>query len=318
VGDILKVNGEPKVAAKIEAKRKAWLELAPTFRTEHLVYHADARNLKDYIGMRKDIGLVLTSPPYWNLKRYGEEAEGQLGRIPSDTVFHRELNKVWKSCLDVIIPGGRMCVVVGDVLHARRKHGKHSVTPLHADIIRNCREIGFDYLSPIIWYKIGNMATEAGGSGAFLGKPYEPNAIVKNDIEYILMFRKPGRYRSPKSPQRELSVIDKEDFRKWFRQVWDDIPGTNGHGHPAPFPEELAYRLISMFSFVGDAVLDPFLGSATTTAAAMRAHRSSIGFEVERAYFELAKQRLGQRSITSMEVKLGFVEGQHGRAEKVR
>jgi site-specific DNA-methyltransferase (adenine-specific) len=132
------------------------------------------------------------------------------------------------------------------------------------------------------------------------------------------MFRKPGRYRSPKSPQRELSVIDKEDFRKWFRQVWDDIPGTNGHGHPAPFPEELAYRLISMFSFVGDAVLDPFLGSATTTAAAMRAHRSSIGFEVERAYFELAKQRLGQRSITSMEVKLGFVEGQHGRAEKVR
>jgi len=202
-----------------------------------------------------------------------------------------------------------MCVVVGDVLHARRKFGRHSVTPLHAEIIRNCRQIGFDYLSPIIWHKIGNVATEVGGAGAFLGKPYEPNAIIKNDIEYILLFRKPGPYRSPTSPERELSVIDKDDYWHWFRQVWDDVPGRNGHGHPATFPEELAYRLICMFSFVGDTVLDPFLGSATTTVAAIRARRSSIGFEVEQVYYELMKQRLKQTTLTSPEASVSFMEG---------
>ena len=312
---ILRTTGEPKVEEKLEAKRQAWEAQGSTLRTEHAIYLADARKMKDYMGNRKDIALCLTSPPYWTLKRYGEDADGQLGRIASYLAFHRELNMVWQACFDMLLPGGRMCVVVGDVLHSRRKDKKrrHRVTPLHADIAQNCIEIGFDYLSPIIWYKIGNVTTEVSGNGAsFLGKPYEPNAIIKNDIEYILLLRKPGRYRKPTPEQRVLSVIEREDFQLWFRQVWDDVPGANSSGHPATFPETLASRLIQMFSFVGDTVVDPFLGSGTTTIAAMRARRSSIGFEVERVYFDMAKRRLEQRPLIEGEVSLRFVEGESG------
>jgi site-specific DNA-methyltransferase (adenine-specific) len=170
------------------------------------------------------------------------------------------------------------------------------VMPLHADISVHCRRIGFDYLTPILWYKIANAVTEVEGNGAgFLGKPYEPNAVIKNDVEYVLIFRKPGAYRSPTPEQRVLSLIDKEDHQRWFRSIWTDVTGaTTRKGHPAPFPVELAYRLIRMFSFVGDTVLDPFLGSGTTTEAAIRADRSSVGYEIEPAYYELARKRFRQ------------------------
>ena len=139
--------------------------------------------------------------------------------------------------------------------------------------------LGFDNLAPIIWHKIGNADYEAGGGG-FLGKPYEPNAIVKNDIEYILFQRKPGGYRSPSLAMRLLSVIPAEDHRQWFRQVWTDVTGASTRLHPAPFPLELADRLVRMFSFVGDTVLDPFLGTGTTSLAAARSGRNSIGVEI--------------------------------------
>jgi site-specific DNA-methyltransferase (adenine-specific) len=151
-------------------------------------------------------------------------------------------------------------------------------------------------LTPILWQKIANATTEVAGNGtAFLGKPYEPNAIIKNDIEYILLFRKPGGYRRPSTQQRRLSMIDKSDHARWFRSIWSDIPGASTRdGHPAPFPAELAYRLIRMFSFVGDTVLDPFTGTGTTTQAAIQAYRSSIGYEIEPRYFETFAERFAQ------------------------
>jgi len=166
------------------------------------------------------------------------------------------------------------------------------VVPLHATIQEHCKAIGFDNLAPIIWHKIANANYEVEGGGGFLGKPYEPNAVIKNDIEFILMQRKPGGYRSPKPLERLLSVIPASSYQLWFRQIWSDITGASTSKHPAPFPVELVERLIRMFSFTGDTVLDPFMGTATTNVAAAKWGRNSIGIEVDPAYFEMAKNRM--------------------------
>ena len=151
-------------------------------------------------------------------------------------------------------------------------------------------------MNPIIWHKIANASYEVEGGSKFLGKPYEPNAIIKNDIEYLLMERKPGGYRKPTTEQRRLSKISKKDFDKWFRQFWN-LSGASTRNHPAPFPLELATRLVRMFSFVGDIVLDPFAGTGTTMIAAMRAERNSIGVEIEQKYFDLAKRNISANGI---------------------
>jgi modification methylase len=165
------------------------------------------------------------------------------------------------------------------------------VMPLHADIIVRARKLGYDNLSPIFWYKIANANYEVENGSGFLGKPYEPNAIFKNDVEFILMLRKPGGYRQPSEGQRAASRLTKKEYQAWFQQIWT-LNGASAREHPAPFPEELAYRLIRMFSFVGDTVLDPFMGTATSLLAAALCGRSSIGVEVEFSYVRKAKIRL--------------------------
>jgi DNA modification methylase len=295
---------ERRVADKLNGREEAWADRRNLPGTTHRVYHGDAREM-DELGTSAHVHLVVTSPPYWTLKKYPSSASrGQLGAVLEYEHFQAELARVWRRCYDLLFPGGRLCVVVGDVCLSRRAAGRHSVIPLHADIAAHCRKCGFDYLSPIFWHKIANMVTEVHGNGAaFLGKPYEPNAVIKNDIEYILIFRKPGEYRHPTEMQRTLSVIDKENHRKWFRQIWTDIRGESTRSHPAPFPTELAYRLISMFSFVGDTVLDPFWGTGHTTKAAMKAHRSSIGYEIEEEYFKAGKSGFSGLCFDGMEVE---------------
>lgn len=167
------------------------------------------------------------------------------------------------------------------------------VVPLHASIQERCREIGYDNLAPIIWHKIANAVYEADGNGCgFLGKPYEPNRVVKNDIEFILMERKPGAYRKPDLTTRLMSIIPDENHRAWFQQIWTGLTGASTKNHPAPYPLELAERLIRMFSFVRDVVLDPFLGTGTTSVAAAKCGRNSIGTEVDPEYFKAAVKRL--------------------------
>lgn len=242
----------------------------------------------------ESVHLVLTSPPYWTLKEYPVN-QNQLGLIPDYEAFHNELDKVWRHCYRVLVPGGRLVCVVGDVCLSRRRHGRHMVMPLHADIVVRCRKIGFDNLTPIFWYKISNAAYEVeNGSAGFLGKPYEPNAIIKNDIEFILMLRKPGGYRQPTDEQRDASRLTKEEHHDWFQQVWT-LTGESTRQHPAPFPEELAYRLVRMFSFTGDTVLDPFMGLGTTLVAAMKCERNSIGVEIDPSYFAKAKARVASQ-----------------------
>lgn len=269
--------------AKNPAMMKEIEALSGSLPTEHRFINADSRHLDTIPD--GSVHLVVTSPPYWILKKYPENDE-QLGQIQDYERFLEELDHVWRHIYRVLVPGGRLVVVVGDVCLPRRTVGRHVVVPLHASIQEHCRKIGFDNLAPIIWYKIANACFEAKSPGSFLGKPYEPNAIVKNDIEYILFQRKPGGYRKPTQAARLLSVISEENQKAWFRQVWD-LKGASTRDHPAPYPLELAERLVRMFSFVGDTVLDPFGGTGTTALAAARWGRNSISVEVEEQYFSL-------------------------------
>jgi site-specific DNA-methyltransferase (adenine-specific) len=257
-------------------------------KTTHRLINADARELSFICD--ESVHLVITSPPYWNLKKYNDNPR-QMGHIQDYEAFLSELNKVWEHVFRILVAGGRLVCVVGDVCVARRRFGRHLVYPLHADICVMCRKIGFDNLNPIIWHKISNASYEVSNGSKFLGKPYEPNAIIKNDMEYILMQRKPGGYRKPTDQQRLRSKIDKEAFKKWFQQIWN-IPGAIQKKHPAPFPIEVATRLVRMFSFCGDTILDPFCGTGTTMVAALRHQRNSIGVEIDPEYCRLAASYL--------------------------
>ena len=282
--DIPRIAKDKKLLSEIEA-------VVQQIPTTHQLIRDDAR--KPFCIEDASVHLVVTSPPYWTLKKYRDH-EDQLGEIENYEQFLRELDKVWEHCHRVLVPGGRLVCVVGDVcLSRRRNDGRHTVVPLHASIQEHCRKIGYDNLAPIIWYKIANASFEASGNGAgFLGKPYEPNAVIKNDIEFILMERKPGGYRKPTVATRVLSVISDENHKQWFQSIWSGVTGASTRHHPAPYPEELAQRLVRMFSFVGDTVLDPFMGTGTTTVAAAKWGRNSIGIEIDPHYFEMAEKRI--------------------------
>ena len=295
----------PRIAK--DARAMAAIESAVAqIPTRHRLLLGDARgaNLP-----AQSVHLVLTSPPYWTLKEY-RRSEGQLGWIEDYETFLDELDRVWRMCHTALVPGGRLICVVGDVCLSRRDNrGRHTVVPLHASIQERCRDLGFDNLAPILWHKIANAAHEVNrGSGGFLGKPYEPNAVIKNDVEFILMQRKAGGYRKPSLSARTLSVLGESRFRQSFRQVWADIAGASTRDHPAPYPVALAERLIRMFSFVGDTVLDPFTGTASTQIAASRCGRNSVGIEVDTVYFERALFRLRNetnRLLTTANVTRG-------------
>lgn len=276
--------------AKDERAVKLIERAVQSIPTTHSIYRSDARRMVNL--EPESVHLVLTSPPYWTLKDY-RNSEGQLGHIEDYDEFLSELDTVWEQALRALVPGGRLICVVGDVCLSRRENaGRHTVVPLHASIQEHCRKLGFDNLAPIIWHKISNAAYEVEGGSGFLGKPYEPNAVIKNDIEFILMERKPGGYRTPDIPTKILSLISAENHKKWFQQIWSGLTGASTKHHPAPYPNELAERLIRMFSFVGDVVLDPFLGTGTTTVAAAKWGRNSIGFEIDNHYFKLARKRI--------------------------
>lgn len=271
--------------------------------TFHRLINGDARDLSFLED--ESVHLVVTSPPYWNLKQYNESPH-QLGHIQDYDAFLAELEKVWRHIFRILVPGGRLVCVVGDVCVARRNFGRHLVFPLHADICVICRRIGFDNLNPIVWHKIANASYEVPNGSKFLGKPYEPNAIIKNDMEFILMQRKPGGYRKPTNAQRKTSKLSKEEFNRWFQQIWN-ITGASTKQHPAPFPLKLATRLVRMFSFTEDTVLDPFCGTGTTMVAALRTGRNSIGIEIDPEYCRMTARYLkAENTGSSSNVTLRF------------
>ena len=267
---------------------------APFNKTRHQLRLGDARDLSWIPD--GSVHLVVTSPPYWTLKEYAAGNENQMGHFEEYEYFLSELDRVWRECTRVLAGGGRICCVVGDVCIARKKQGRHFLVPLHADIEVRARKLGLDCLQPIIWHKIANGATEAQGNGSgFYGKPYQPGAIIKNDVEYILFLRKGGEYRSVPVIQKALSMLTREEMKAWQRSIWTDLRGASTReGHPAPYPVELAERLIKLFSFAGDTVLDPFAGTGSTSMAAIMSGRNSIANEIEPSYVEMARKRIGK------------------------
>jgi site-specific DNA-methyltransferase (adenine-specific) len=291
--------------ANERCRTKPW---PPPFnRTVHRLHTGDARDLSWIAD--ESAHLIVTSPPYWTLKEY-RRTPNQMGFIEDYDHFLDELDKAWRECARILVPGGRICCVVGDVCISRKKGGRHYVMPLHSDIQVRIRRIGLDCLTPILWYKIANGATEAEGNGAgFYGKPYQPGQVIKNDIEHILFFRKGGQYRSVTPMQKALSMLTKREMQNWFRSFWVDIKGASTRdGHPAPYPVELAERLIRMFSFAGDTIVDPFAGTGSTAIAAIQAGRNSLSSEIDPAYAMLARTRI--KGATALRPMFGAVEAE--------
>jgi len=259
--------------------------------TKHTIHEADARNLS-FIPT-ESVHLVVTSPPYASLIHYSDRSD-QLGNIQSYELFLDQLDLVWAECLRVLVPGGRVACVVGDVCLSRKQAGRHHVLPLAGDIQARSRKIGFDNLTPIHWAKVANIKMEASRSSRFLGKPNLPNGIVKNDVEHILLLRKPGGYRSPTALQEKESFISTDDYSRWFSGIWTDVKGQRRKDHPAPYPVEIPRRLIRMFSFYDDTVLDPFAGTGTTSVAAAELGRHSIGVDIEPKYLDIIEARLAE------------------------
>lgn len=265
----------------------------------HRVILGDCRQMPEL--PNESVHLVVTSPPYANLKRYVEGNPDQLGHIDDYDEFLANMEAVLRECFRVLVPGGRVCAVVGDVNVARRAAGRHFVLPLSADLKVLGRAIGLDNLQGITWLKVANITLEASNSSRYLGKPNLPNGIIKNDTEHIIFLRKPG-YRSPSQGMEEASFIPDAEYARLFSTIWPDIPGASLKDHPAPFPLEIPARLIRMFSFAGDVVLDPFGGTGTTALAAMQLGRSSVSYEVEPGYIPLIVRRLQKPTLTTGEV----------------
>lgn len=278
----------PSIAKDADATSRIEKLLSEVPTTHQLVL-GDSRDAVAQLPERS-VHLAITSPPYWTLKEYKEHPD-QLGHVEDYEKFLDSIDLVWEGVQRALVPGGRLVIVVGDVCLSRRKFGRHVVVPLHASIQERCRALGFDNLAPIIWHKIANASLEVKNGSSFLGKPYEPNSVIKNDIEFILFQRKPGGYRNPTLAARVMSVIPEVLHRQFFQQIWT-LGGASTSKHPAPYPLKLAERLIRMFSFVGDTVIDPFLGTGTSSLAAAQLGRNSIGVEVEPSYFHIAVSAL--------------------------
>ena len=268
-------------------------------KTTHLIINGDSRNMSEL--KNKSIQLIITSPPYWQLKDYG--TENQIGYNDSYEDYINNMNLVWNECYRVLEDGCRLCINIGDQFARSVYYGRYKVIPIRTEIIKFCESIGFDYMGAIIWQKRTTTNTTGGASimGSF---PYPRNGILSIDYEFILLFKKLGK---PLKPDREVKVqseMTKEEWKEYFSGHWN-FNGAKQDGHIAVFPEELPSRLIKMFAFVGDTVLDPFLGSGTTTLAAKKLSRNSTGYEINSDFIPLIKQKLDieQTDIFNSEYK---------------
>ncbi len=229
---------------------------------------------------------------------------GQIGYGQSLHEYLRDLYRVWRECFRVLIPGRRLCINIGDQFARAILYGRYKIIPLHAEIIAQCEEIGFDYMGAIIWQKKTTMNT-TGGAIVMGSYPYPPNGMVELDYEYSLLFRRPGRSGRVAREVREKSRLTKEEWKTYFSGHWS-FGGARQVGHEAMFPEELPRRLIRMYSFVGETVLDPFLGSGTTAKVALELGRNAVGYEINPAYLDIIREKLGLNrplAVVSVEIR---------------
>lgn len=258
--------------------------------TTHTLINGDSRNLS--LIPDKSVHLIITSPPYWQLKDYGNN--DQIGFHDSYESYINNLNIVWSECYRILHDGCRLCINIGDQFARSVYYGRYKVIPIRTEIIRFCETLGMDYMGAIIWQKQTTMNTTGGGAvmGSF---PYPRNGILKIDYEFILVFKKQGKAPVPTAEQKQGSIMTKEEWNKYFASHWT-FGGAKQDGHIAVFPEELPHRLIKMFSFVGETVFDPFMGSGTTALAARNLQRNSIGYEINpefKVYYEQKVESTG-------------------------
>ncbi len=254
--------------------------------TEHKIIFGDSRSLNQVND--KSVQLIITSPPYWQLKDYG--TEDQIGFNDSYEEYINNLNLVWQECNRVLADGCRLCINIGDQFARSVYYGRYKVIPIRTEIIRFCESLGMDYMGAIIWQKTTTMNTS--GGGAIMGSfPYPRNGILKMDYEFILIFKKLGNAPKPTPQQKAASQMTKDEWNQYFSSHWH-FNGIKQMGHMAMFPEELPKRLIKMFSFVGETVLDPFAGSGTTSLAAKHLGRNSIGYEINKEFGPVIKEKL--------------------------
>lgn len=258
--------------------------------TRHVLINGDSRCMSQIAN--NSVELIVTSPPYWQLKDYGSEY--QIGFNQSYEVYINHLNLVWYECYRILQPGCRLCINIGDQFARSAYYGRYKIVPIHSEIIRFCETIGFDYMGSIIWQKQITMNT-TGGQRVMGSYPYPRGGIVKVDYENILIFKKQGKAASVAKERREASKLTEEEWNKYFASHWT-FPGAKQSGHIAVFPEELPKRLIKMFSFVGDTICDPFMGSGTTALAAMKLGRNTIGYEINREFRRYYHEKLSNDS----------------------
>lgn len=260
--------------------------------TEHKVIFGDSRSLNKI--KDKSVQLIVTSPPYWQLKDYG--TDDQIGFNDSYEEYINNLNLVWQECYRVLSDGCRLCINIGDQFARSVYYGRYKVIPIRTEIIRFCETLGMDYMGAIIWQKTTTMNTSGGGAvmGSF---PYPRNGILKIDYEFILIFKKLGNSPKPTKDKKEQSAMTKEEWKEYFSSHWN-FNGVKQMGHIAMFPEELPKRLIKMFSFVGETVFDPFAGSGTTLLAAKNLNRNSIGYEINKDFAHIISEKLGVNQIS--------------------
>lgn len=254
--------------------------------TNQIIVNGDSRNMQEL--KDESIHLVITSPPYWQLKDYGSDA--QIGFNDSYENYINNLNLVWKESFRVLHHGCRLCVNIGDQFARSVYYGRYKVIPIRTEIIKFCETIGFDYMGAIIWQKVTTTNTTGGATimGSF---PYPRNGILKLDYEFILIFKKGGVAPKVSKDKKELSKLTTEEWNTYFHGHWN-FGGAKQDSHIAMFPEELPKRLIRMFSFVGDTILDPFLGSGTTSLAAKNLNRNSFGYEINPEFIPIVKEKL--------------------------
>lgn len=254
--------------------------------TTHTLITGDSRNLS--LIPDKSVHLIITSPPYWQLKDYGSDK--QIGFHDSYEDYINNLNMVWSECNRILHDGCRLCINIGDQFARSVYYGRYKVIPIRTEIIRFCESLGMDYMGAIIWQKQTTMNTTGGGvvMGSF---PYPRNGILKIDYEFILIFKKQGKAPTPTIDYKKMSEMSKEEWNTYFASHWT-FGGAKQDGHIAVFPEELPRRLIKMFSFVGETVFDPFMGSGTTSLAARNLKRNSIGYEINPDFIKYYKQKV--------------------------
>lgn len=277
--------------------------------TEHRIIFGDSRSLNQIED--KSVQLIITSPPYWQLKDYG--TDDQIGFNDSYEDYINNLNLVWKECDRVLADGCRLCINIGDQFARSVYYGRYKVIPIRTEIIRFCESLGMDYMGAIIWQKTTTMNTS--GGGAIMGSfPYPRNGILKMDYEFILLFKKLGNAPKPTKEQKEQSAMTKEEWGQYFSSHWN-FNGVKQIGHIAMFPEELPKRLIKMFSFVGETIFDPFTGSGTTSLAAKNLGRNSIGYEINKEFAPLIKEKLcSNQLVLGDESRVVFCEDKKGKS----